>query len=212
MTHAPAACGSRRRVDAGAGAAPAARRRARSIGGCAGPVRSSTVGPTARRASSAGPQAPRLGGQLGDERDVAVVGSAASVEVERWRRPDVVGDLAALAVAGDDERVGAPSARRRRPLRPLARSAPATLDAATCSDGDRLLQRRRVPRRSAAAAMHVDAVGQRRGRAAAAASSSTVDRRRRRRRSTSRYSASDSCPVDRASPKLTLGRGEKPSV
>ena len=30
--------------------------------------------------------------------------------------------------------------------------------------------------------------------------------------STSRYSASLSWPTDRASPKLTLGRGEKPSV
>ena len=30
--------------------------------------------------------------------------------------------------------------------------------------------------------------------------------------SRSRYSASDSWPVDRASPKLTLGRGENPSV
>ena len=32
------------------------------------------------------------------------------------------------------------------------------------------------------------------------------------RKSTSRYSPSDSCAVGRASPKWTLGRGEKPSV
>ena len=162
----------------------------------------------ARGAGWPGRPPARCPGRIGEAPAVRRPGDGAEHRRSRMAGRTSSVTLLALALAGDGELGGRQRPRARR-LRRRAGSMSATsmcqvqlvtacwsesapAGSATVPPAPRC--RRGGPGRAArAAARRVESAG---------ASRST----------TSRYSASDSCPVDRARPKLSLGRGEKPSV
>ena len=121
------------------------------------------------------------------------------------RGTEIVHALLALAGPGDRELVAGQCARRRGSEDIGRHGLPTTVDGrdAELDLGDRFLQGARSIRRTAPVAdIPSGNAGVSRSGSDSVSTASVS--------STSRYSASLSCPTESASPKLTFGRGENP--